>query len=265
MATEMKRVRRKRPRIQESSRSKARIAVYVAAVVVGAALGLAFTSYAPRAYSGWRESRLLKRASALMEAQDLDGATRAAQETLQIRPDSLVAFQILADATEKQNRLETVAWRAQIARVLPGNVDAQLNLASAALRFGQLDVAARAVDNVAPGDRDKPAYHVVAGWLARAQGNEGAVEEHFAAAVRQEPENDLYQYNLAVLQIRSPDAEKYSNARETLERLSRVQGFRTGSIRALLSDAIQRGDLERADRLAQDIQMTQQVLSLIHI
>ena len=260
MATEVRRVRRKRRRIQTTSAvAKSRIAIYLLAAAVGVAVGVAFMTYAPRAYSGWRESRLLKRASALMDAQDLDGATGAAQQMLQIRPDSLAAFQILADATEKQNRAETVAWRAQIARVLPGNLDAHLNLASAALRFGQIDVASRALDHVPPADHDRPAYHVVAGWLARAQGNEAAVEEHFAAAVRQEPANDLYQYNLAVLQIRSPDPEKNGNARDVLERLRKVQGFRTGSIRALLNDAIQRSELERADHLAQDLQMTQQV------
>ncbi|MFL6540807.1 MAG: tetratricopeptide repeat protein [Chthoniobacterales bacterium] len=259
MATEVKRVRRRRRHSQRHTGSRSRIGIYAAAALVGLAFGWMFSTYAPRAYTSWRESRLLKRASVMMQNGDFSSATLAAQQMLQIHPDSLAAFQILADATEKQNRPETVAYRAQIARILRGNLDAQLNLASAALRFGQIDVAARALDNVAPADRDKAAYHVVAGWLARAQGNEGAVEEHFAAAVQKESANDLYQFNLAVLQIRSPDPEKYDNARETLERLSKVQGFRAGSIRALLSDAIQRSDLERADHLAQDLQMTQQV------
>ncbi|MDQ6622897.1 MAG: hypothetical protein M3Y86_05365, partial [Verrucomicrobiota bacterium] len=53
--------------------------------------------------------------------------------------------------------------------------------------------------------------------------------------------------------------DKNSNAREVLERLTKVPGYRTGSVRALLSDAIQRSDLERADHLAQDLQMSQQV------
>ena len=39
----------------------------------------------------------------------------------------------------------------------------------------------------------------------------------------------------------------------------KVTGFRTGSLRALLTDAVQRNELERADRFAQDLQMSQQV------
>ena len=178
---------------------------------------------------------------------------------MQRRPDSLSAFYILAEASEKQNRPETVAWRAQIARLQPQDLDSQLNLASAALRFGQLDTARKALENVAPADRDRAAYHVVAGWLARAQGNDAEVEQHFAAAVNQEPGNDLYRFNLAVLRIRSDAPEKSDESRKVLERLSKVPGFRAGSLRALLGDAVQRNELERADTFAQDLQMSQQV------
>jgi thioredoxin-like negative regulator of GroEL len=234
-------------------------AIYAVAVVAGFLLGFLVLTSAPRAYRGWRESRLQKRATALLDKQDFDGATRAAQQMLQIRAGSLAAFQILAEASEKENRAETVAWRSQIAHALPGNLDAQLNLASAALRFGQLDTARTALENVQPQDRDKAAYHVVAGWLARAQGNDADVEQHFAAAVQKEPSNDLYQFNLAVLQIRSSEEDTYFSARGTLERLSKIQGFRTGALRALLSDAVERDDLERADDFAQQLQMSQKV------
>lgn len=263
MAMQVRRIRRKR-RVRSIRQGSAKIvswrgALYLAAFAAGFGLGFLVLTFVPRAYSSWRESRLQKRATELLEKQDLDGATLAAQQILQIRPSSLAAFHILADATEKQNRAETVAWRAQIARALPQNLDAQLNLASAALRFGQLDAALRALDAVPPQDRDQAAYHVVAGWLARAQGNDADVEQHFAAAVRKEPANDLYQFNLAVLQIRSSEEETYFAARNTLERLTKLSGFRAGSLRALLNDAVERDDLERADALAQELQMNQKV------
>lgn len=227
--------------------------------MLGFAVGLFLLTYGPETYGGWRETRLLKQASAMLARQDFDGAASVAREIVQRRPDSLAAFYILAEASEKQSRPETVAWRAQIARLQKQDLDSQLNLASAALRFGQLDTARKALDNVAPADRDRAAYHVVAGWLARAQGNDAEVEQHFAAAVSQEPGNDLYRFNLAVLRIRSDVPEKSDESRKVLERLSKVPGFRAGSLRALLGDAVQRNELERADTLAQDLQMSQQV------
>jgi predicted Zn-dependent protease len=195
----------------------------------------------------------------MLAQQDFEGASRAAREVVQKHPDSLSAFFILAEASEKQNQYETVTWRAQIARLQPKDLDSQLNLASAALRFGQLDAARDALERVAPAERERAAYHVVAGWLARAQGNDAEVEQHFAAAMNQEPGNDLYQYNLAVLRIRSDVPEKSDESRKVLERLRKVPGFRAGSLRALLGDAVQRNELERADTLAQDLQMSQQV------
>lgn len=237
----------------------ARAAICAGALLVGFVLGMLLLTYGPEAYGGWREARRLRRASEMLARQDLEGATRVAREVLESRPDSLSAFYILAEASEKQNLPQTVAWRAQIARLEPHHLDSHLNLASAALRFGQLDTARRALDHVAPAERERAAYHVVAGWLARAQGSDDEVEQHFAAAVSQEPGNDLYQFNLAVLRIRSDSPEKSEESRAVLERLSKVPAFRAGSLRALLADAVQRNQLERADTLAQDLQMSQQV------
>lgn len=262
MGKEIRRVRRKRVRQASHWRTTLfhfRTAIFAGAVVIGFALGFIALTYLPRAYGTWRESRLFTRAEMLLQKDDLAGATRAAEKMLKYRPASLAAFRILAEATERQNRSETVAWRSQIARALPRNLDAQLNLASAALRFGQLDTARHALESVQPSDRDKAAYHVVAGWLARAQGNEKDVEAHFAAALAKEPENELYQFNLAVLRLKAVEPSVYEEARATLERLSKVPAYRAGSLRALLSDAIERDDLPRADSLAQDLQLTQQV------
>src|SRR5207237_5874362 len=162
-------------------------------------------------------------------------------------PDSLPALYILAEVAEKENLEEAVSRREQIARLLPKDADSQLNLASAALRFGKLDLAREALDGVAPTDRDRAAFHVVAGWLARAEGNLAEQEEQFAAAVKKEPTNDLYQFNLAALRIHSSDPEKTAQARDTLQRLSKLAPYRSGALRALLNDAVGNNDLAAAD------------------
>lgn len=262
MGKSVKRIRRKRVRSSptfQSNLKRNRVPILLGAIAVGIALTVLLVVYVPAAYKSWRESRLLKYADKMLRAENFDEADRAAHDALRIKGDSLPAFYILAEATEKENKQETVAWRAQIARMLPQDLDSHLNLVSAALRFGQLDVARKALENVAPNDRDKAAYHVVAGWLARAQGNEADVEKHFAAAVEKEPANDVYQFNLAVILIHSPEEKKNVAARKTLERLTKVGEFRAGALRALLSDAVEHNDLPAADGFAQELQMSQQV------
>jgi hypothetical protein len=165
----------------------------------------------------------------------------------------------LAEAAEKQNLEEALWRREQIARLLPKDADNQLNLASAALRFGKLDLAREALDRIATTDRDRAAFHVVAGWLARAEGNLAEQEQEFAAAVKKEPGNDLYQFNLAALRIHSGDAAKSAKARDTLQQLSKVVPYRTGALRALLNDAVARNDLGAADNFAQQLQMSPEV------
>jgi cytochrome c-type biogenesis protein CcmH/NrfG len=236
-----------------------RIGLIIIAVIAGFALGMLVLTIGPKLVNTWRESRWLRQAEVNLKQGNFNGANDAAQQALQINHDSLPAFQILAEASEKQNRAETVGWRAQIARLQPRNIESQLNFASAALRFGQLDAARKALDSVPKENRESAPYHVVAGWLARAQGDEAGQERHFAAALEREPRNETYQYNLAAVRIKSSDPQKNAQARETLEQLVKSAPFRAGSLRALLNDAVQHSDFEAADRFAQELQLSPQV------
>jgi len=243
----------------QRQRLAARLAFLIAASALAIFLGIVFFNYGSKVYTDWHERRLLHRAASMLQQEKFKQAAQTAREVVTLDPDSLPAYYVLAEAAEKQNLKETVSWRAQIARLLPNDPDSQLNLASAALRFGHLDVARKALDRVSPADRNRAAFHVVAGWLARAEGNFAEQEEQFAAAVKKEPRNDLYQFNLAVLQIQSTDAAKSSKARAALDRLSKLAPFRTGALRALLNDAVVRNDLAAADNFAQQLQMSQQI------
>src|SRR6266567_5884276 len=237
----------------------ARLALLLAAFVVAILLGGAFLGYGSKLYRDWHRNRLLHLAASMLQEEKFNEAKQTAREVVKLDPDSLPAYYILAEAAEKENLEEAISWRTRIARLLPKDADSQLNLASAALRFGKLDLARGALDRVPSADRNRAAFHVVAGWLARAEGNFAEQEEQFAAAVKKEPRNDLYQFNLAVLQIYSGDAEKSAKARDALDRLSKLAPFRTGALRALLNDAVARNDLATADNFAQQLQMSQQV------
>jgi len=239
--------------------SPARLAILVAASAAIVLLGIASFSYGSKLYTDWHERRLLHRAESLLQEEKFDQAAQNARKVLTVDPNSVPARYILAEAAEKQNLEEAVLWRAQIAQLLPKDPDSQLNLASAALRFGQIDLARKALNDVVPNYRGSAAFHVVAGWLARAEGNLAEQEAQFAAAVKEEPGNDLYQFNLAALQIQSTDMEKSAKTRAGLDRLSKVAPFRTGALRALLNDAVARNDLAVADNFAQQLQMSQEV------
>ena len=237
----------------------ARLALVAAGLTIAIALGALFFTYGLKLYEDWRQTRLLHEAASMLQQGRFSEATQTARELLAQHPNSLPALYILAELAEKQNLEEAISWREQIARLRPKDPDSQLNLVSAALRFGKLDLARKALDQIRGSDRDRASFHVVAGWLACAEGNFAEQEEQFAAAVNKEPKNDLYQFNLAALQIHSSDAQKKANARENLERLSKLAPYRTGALRALLNDAVARNDLSAGDNFAQQLQMSQEV------
>jgi len=260
MSNHPRRVRRKRRR-RESRTQRLRIGgsfLVSLFVVLGFGVGLfAFTS-ARKGWDRWHKARLLAQAADELDRGQITAADALARKAIAQDPDSIEASRILAEATEKENDAETVSWRAHLARLDPG-LDNQLNLASAALRFGQLDVARTALGSVDPAEREKAAYHVVAGWLSRAQGDVAEEERHFAAAVAAEPANNVYQFNLAVLQIHSLDPAQNATARDQLERLSKVPQFRSEALRALLKNAVQKNQTDDANDLAQELQMSPQV------
>ena len=171
MPEEVRRVRRKRRgRISWQRNLQLRTGLVISLfIVLGFVVGLFATSSLRKGWNRWQKSRLLDEATRHLEQNDLPAAEASAHKALALDSGSLVALRLLAETTERENRDETVAWRAQIAHLDPG-LDSELNLASAALRFGQLDVARDALARVAPSDREKAAYHVVAGWLSRAVG-----------------------------------------------------------------------------------------------
>jgi len=237
----------------------ARVALVTGALAIAIVLGALFFRYGLGLYEDWRQTRLLQEADSMLQQGRFSKATQTARELLAQRPNSLPALYILAEAAEKQNLEEAISWREQIARLRPKDPDSQLNFVSAALRFGKLDVARKALDQIPASDRDRAAFHVVAGWLACAEGNFAEQEGQFAAAVKKEPKNDLYQFNLAALEIHSSDAQKKANARENLERLSKLASYRTGALRALLNDAVKRNDLSAGDNVAQQLQMSPEV------
>src|SRR6476660_533305 len=227
--------------VQRQARS-VRLGVTIAGLAIAFLVAVFFVSYGSKLYQNWRERRLLHQATTLLQEGKLSKAAQMAQELARRHPDSLAALSILADTAERQNLEEAVAWRERIALLLPKDPESQLNLASAALRFGKLDLTREALDRVSASDRDSAAFHVVAGWLALAEGNFAEQEEQFAAAVKKQPTNDLYQFNLAALQIRSKDTEKSKGARDKLERLITIAPYRTGALRALLNDAVEHND-----------------------
>jgi len=209
-------------------------------------------------HSGWMNHRLLKRASDDAGKNDFDGPRKPCGSFAD--PSRFVGrLPHLAEASEKQNRPETVGvaradraicsrtlWRASsiLLRRAPFRAD---RYARKALAMSRPRTGSGRLSVVAAGSRARRATTPKSKNIS-------------AAAVNKEPGNDLYQFNLAV--SASSRAGKERRVAQGVGRLSKVAAFRAGRS-ALLSDAVQRNELERADTLAQDPPNEQEVPSPI--
>jgi uncharacterized membrane protein YcjF (UPF0283 family) len=73
----------------------ARLGVVVVVLAVAFLVGIVLFSYGSRLYDDWSQSRLLRRATALLQEGKLNKAAQAAQELVARHPDSLPALHVL--------------------------------------------------------------------------------------------------------------------------------------------------------------------------
>src|SRR5207237_7133136 len=100
-------------RVGYARSSSVRGGLIVLAVIAGFALGLIVLTIGPKLVSAWQQSRWLRRAGTNLKQENVSAANEAARNALELNRDSLSAYEILPETTEKQNRAETVSCRPQ--------------------------------------------------------------------------------------------------------------------------------------------------------
>lgn len=207
-----------------------RLAVFALAGV------LAFGGY--RVYGVWRKHHLSRQAQDFYAAKDYQSAVLVARHVLQLDPKNVAACRIMAEIAELAGKPEALSWREQVVALESGGAANRIALASTAVRFGQLDLARKTLDAIAPADRANIKYHQLSGALAIAEKKTALAETEFAAALQLEPANEQFALNLATVQLTSADSTTREKARTELARLTDKPALRLEALRALTSDAL---------------------------
>ena len=214
--------------------------------ICGLAAILGFGSY--RGYGVWRKHHLSQQAQDFHAHQDYKSAVLVARHVLQLDPKNVAACRIMAETAELAGKREAISWREQLAALEPGVTANKMALASAAVRFGQLDLARKTLDTVDPTDRANVKYHQLSGALAIAEKKSVLAESEFGAALQLDPENHQFALNLAAVRLTSGDLPTKEKARVELGRLVGHTALRIEALRALTIDALvnkSSGDAEK--------------------
>jgi Flp pilus assembly protein TadD len=193
-----------------------------------------------------RRQMLLRNGRDALSRSALEDALVFGAKAVQADPKSADACRLMADASAEAKSPDTVFWRARVARLEPGNIDNFLAWAKAAVDLGRSDWALEAL-NHAPKDAENRAdWQNLVGGVETNLGRFGDAQQHFERAVQIEPGNDTYAVNLASLRLSSPDLETVANARRQLEKFASSHEAGRFALEALLREALNSGDLERA-------------------
>jgi hypothetical protein len=174
---------------------------------------------------------------------------------LSVEPRNLEATRLMAEIHEAQDRPDGLAWRIRVAQLNPGNPADTMAWAKSALRFGRSDMALGALKSLPPDFKKGSAeYHELMAGCALVGNDLPLAEVNFIRAAELDHENPVHRVNLEAFRLTaSASPEARAAAARSLEGEladSRVTIF---AIRALLSDALRRGDRARAQRFAEKL------------
>jgi predicted Zn-dependent protease len=221
--------------------------------VCGLAAVLALGSYG--GYGVWRKRHLSQQAQDFFSHKDYQSAVLVARHVLQLDPRNVAACRIMAEIAELAGKREALSWREQIVALEPGVASNRIALATAALRFGQLDPARKTLDAVDAAGRANVKYHQLAGALAIAEKKPALAESEFAAALQIEPENAQLALNLATVRLTLADLPMRAKARAELARLAEQTPLRLDALRALTMDALANKSLGDAEKWAAQLRL----------
>jgi len=194
-----------------------------------------------RGYGVWRTDHLTRQAQAFASRGEVQSAVLVARRLLVIDGDNVAACRIMAEMAEKSGQREAIAWRQRVVSLEPGKGKNKVELAAAALRFGQARMAEEALSSIPSDSRNNLPFHQTAGAVAILKADPALAERHFVKAQKLEPGNPRHLLNLASIRLAMRSSEHAETARIDLRQLVADQpAFRLEALRALISDALSR-------------------------
>jgi predicted Zn-dependent protease len=216
---------------------------------------MAFGSVKARgAYRMWKEKRLTKEAQIFYEQGEYRSAALKAQRVLMMNPSNLEASRIMAEVLEAARVRESILWRRRLTELTPDDPQQRYAWASSALSFGEASMAVQALGSFPKAARETAAYHSLAGSIAMVQGKVELAEQHYAEALRLEPDKKQRQLDLANVELQDADPKIRQRAEATLSRFLADKEKRVDALRMLTVDAARTARMEKALDLATKLQ-----------
>ena len=138
----------------------------------------------------------------------------------------------------------------QVVKLLPDSLDDAIALTKAALRSGDVRTATRALEKMEGKGAGVAQFQEVKGEVSLARKDLAAAQAQFTEALRLDPDNKIFQLNLAIVQLQSNSADEKRKASQLLQRFMEEPKLRKTAARALRDFALQQKDGRGAFEIA---------------
>ncbi len=207
-------------------------------------------------YRNWKKQRYLSQAVAALDRSDYKGAAFSARQVRVLDPSNLAAARVLAEITGRLRSPEVISWRQFIADAEPENPTNLIQLAEAALMFGDNTRAEQALQKISNTNRNSAGFHQAAAMVLAGQRKLAEAEAHFSAAIKLAPTNDLLRLNHAVILIQARDTNVVAGGISTLRQYATNPTHRRMALQNLSQAYLHAKDFDQAVSTAQELVAT---------
>jgi hypothetical protein len=203
----------------------------------------------------WQERRLIRRAAAYLSGGDVKTAALSARRAFQMNPANVDAARAVARIADRAGDRTALEWWRKVLDLQPHNTEDALALVRSALRVNDLATAETTLIGLDEAAKQTAGYHAASGRLAEMKKNPVEAELHWAKAAEIAPDNNSYQFQLAVIRLGTSDQSKRASAREVLDRLRADSKLRAAAMRTLILDGMaHQEEAPRMQLLASELQ-----------
>jgi predicted Zn-dependent protease len=218
-------------------------------------LCLAWSGYV--VYRIERHRMHLRNGRQALERADVRSALSFARRAVEDGQNDINACRLMADVQDAIDSSAVLTWRLRAAQLEPSNVSNYLAWAETALKLGNAGAALKAL-NSAPAERTGRAdWQNLMGKTETALNQFPEAESRFNEAVRLQPGDPTYQIDLYSIRLQSADRSMAADAQRRLEQLAGGEPAGILALRALLREALNSNDLERARSYGAEIEERQ--------
>ena len=224
------------------------------------AAAVSWYRYGQPRFQQYREQRYATQAQQFFDKGDFARAMLRVRQVLSGNPTNLTAMGIIAELADRAGSPHALYWRQRMVVLNPNSTN-RLALAKTSLRAEAFPfpAATKSLSEIEPLSRQSSTYHLVAGALAIRQSNLKLAEEHYAEALKLNPEDPVNRMSLAVVRLQSGNLGLITDSRTTLELLRTDQQVGVLATRSLIAESIARKELARAESLSWQILTNAQV------